>query len=409
MRFVHALLISLLALPLAVWAQTVTPSATPSALTEAEAVRLALARADWLELERGIVQAAEADVQAADQRPNPTLSYSHERMGGATDSVAQSWLLSQDFDLAGRRALRREAAQRRVQAVTSENEQHRLELADEVRRTYVDVLFSQSVIRATESWVTQFRQVEGLVEKQVRAGEASGFDRRRLARERQGAAAKLAEERANLSLLQARLSAWVGNDAHLVGNLMPQPLPPLNVALAQLDQRPELRALTQHAEAADMEGRAARTGGIPDLTVGIGPKWSKSQGVQDNGFVFEVSIPLPVFDRQQAGQRRSLAEASRLRAEQRQIRARAVAEITGLHQQAMALRQAAMDYRNGAVAASPDLIKVAESAYRGGESSLIELLDAYRSALETEIAALELEKRAREARINYDLMTGSLQ
>ncbi len=404
MRFVHSLLLSLLALP--VWAQ----NAAPLALTEAEAVRLALARADWLELERGSVQAAEADVQAAGQRPNPTLNYSRERMRGTADSVAQTWLLSQDFDLAGRRALRSEAAQRRVQAVTSENEQHRLELADKVRRAYVDVLFSLSVIRATESWVTQFRQVEGLVEKQVRAGEASGFDRRRLARERQGAAAKLAEERASLSLARARLSAWVGDDPErpLAGGLMPPSLPSLDEALAQLDQRPELRALAQHAEAADMEGRAARTGGIPDLTVGIGPKWSESAGTRDNGFVLEASIPLPVFDRQQAGQRRFLAEAARLRAEQRMARTRAVAEITGLHRQAVALRQAAVDYRAGAVTASPDLVKVAESAYRGGESNLLELLDAYRGALETEMTALELEKRAHEARIAYDLMTGRL-
>jgi cobalt-zinc-cadmium efflux system outer membrane protein len=37
------------------------------------------------------------------------------------------------------------------------------------------------------------------------------------------------------------------------------------------------------------------------------------------------------------------------------------------------------------------------------------LLDAYRGTLETETTALELEKRARDARIEYDLLTGSTE
>jgi hypothetical protein len=72
------------------------------------------------------------------------------------------------------------------------------------------------------------------------------------------------------------------------------------------------------------------------------------------------------------------------------------------------LRATAADYRSRAVAASPELLRIAEAAYQGGESSLLELLDAYRGTLETETTALELEKRAREARIEYELLTGSV-
>ena len=50
----------------------------------------------------------------------------------------------------------------------------------------------------------------------------------------------------------------------------------------------------------------------------------------------------------------------------------------------------------------------AEAAYQGGESTLLELLDAYRGALEAEMTALDLEWKARQARIDYDLLTGSV-
>ena len=404
MRF--TLSVFLLALPplflSAAWAQT--------PLTEAEAVRLGLARADLADLERGAVQAAEADVIAAGQFPNPVLSYSRDKLNGSPDTVEQTWMLEQTFDISGRRGLHREAASRRVSAVTAGNAKLQLEFAAEVRRGFHEALFRQETIRATETWVQRFARIEGMVGKLARAGEASGYDRRRLERERRSADARLAAERAEHHRALARLAALADlpDAPALSGELLPSPIPPLDAALARLDQRPDLQALSRRAEAADLDGRAAKRGGFPEVTVGIGPKFTDNGSTEDSGVALSLSVPLPVFDRQQAGQQRAAAEALQARAEYRLTRSRAEGELRGLHRQAEGLRATAADYRSRAVAASPDLLRIAEAAYQGGESSLLELLDAYRGALETETAALELEKRAREARIEYDLLTGSV-
>ena len=130
--------------------------------------------------------------------------------------------------------------------------------------------------------------------------------------------------------------------------------------------------------------------------------------VRLSGVALSLSVPLPVFDRQQAGQQRTAAEALQARAEYSVARRRAEGELHGLYRQAGQLRATAADYRSRAVASTPELLRIAEAAYQGGESSLLELLDAYRGALETETTALELEWRAREARIEYDLLTGSV-
>lgn len=400
MRF--TLSVFLLALPLAVWAQT--------PLTEAEAVRLGLARADLADLERGAVQAAEAEVLAAGLFPNPTLSYSRDRVDGSPDSVEQIWMLGQTFDLSGRRGLHREAASRRVASVTAGNAARQLDMAAEIRRSFHDVLLRQQTIRAAETWAQRFAQIEGTVRKLARAGEASGYDQRRLSRERQTAEARLAAERAELDRSLARLMALTGaaDVPRLEGALLPSLPPPVETALTGLDQRPDLQALSRRAEAADLDGRAARRGGIPGVTVGIGPKSVDNGSTRDNGVALSLSVPLPVFDRQQAGQQRAAAEALQARAEYRLAMRRAEVELRGLHRQAEGLRATAIDYRSRAVSASPELLRIAETAYQGGESSLLELLDAYRGALETETTALELEKRARDARIEFDLLTGSV-
>ncbi len=401
MRF--TLSVCLLALPLAAWAQ--------APLTEAEAVRLGLARTELADLERGALQAAQADSIAAGQLPNPTLSYSQDRLNGSPDTVEHTWMLSQTFDVSGRRSLHREAADRRVEAVSASNAGRRLELAADIRRSFHDALLRQETIRATGSWVARFTQVEGLVAKLARAGEASGYDRRRLERERRTAEARLAAERAEQERVLARLAALTGvsADSVLKGELLPPPLPPLDTALARIDQRPDLQALARRAEAADLEGRAAQRGAISELTLGVGPKRVDNGMTKENGLALSLAVPLPLFDRQQAGRQRAAAEALQARAEHGLARSRAEGELRGLHRQAEGLRTTATEYRSSALAASADLLRIAETAYQGGESSLLELLDAYRGALEAETTALDLEARAREARIEYDLLTGNIQ
>lgn len=398
MRF--TLSVFLFALPLAAWAQ--------APLTEAEAVRLGLARVDLADLERATVSAAEADVRAAGLYPNPTLRYARERLDGSADAVEQTWMLEQAFDPSGRRGLHRDAAERRVAAVSAGNASRRQQLSAEIRRSFHGALRLQATVAATETWIERFTRVERMVDRLARSGEASGYDQRRLAQQRQAAEARLATERAELERESARLAALIGAETvTLQGDLLPQPLPAVDTALQGLDRHPDLQVLARRAEAADLDGRAASRGAIPEVTVGVGPKQVESAGVKDTGVAFSLSVPLPVFDRQQAARQRARAEAQQARAEYRLVKARAEGALRGLHRQAERLRAAAADFRSRALSASPELLRIAETAYQGGESSLLELLDAYRAALETETTALDLEWRAREARIDYDLLTGN--
>lgn len=396
------LFLVLLALPLAAWAQV--------PLTESEAVRLGLGRDALTDLERSTLRAAEADVRAAGLYPNPTLTYSRERVGGNADSLEQSWMLEQTVDLSGRRTLRRESASRRVDATRAENTDRQVQRAAAIRRSFHAALRQQASVRATEAWVQRFARIEDIVVKLRRAGEASGYDLRRLARERQSADASLAKERADLERELARLMALAGvtHEVTLEGALLPPPLPPDNAALARIDEHPALRALARRVEAAELDARAAQRGVFPEVTVGAGPKFVESRGTHDSGVAFSVSVPLPVFDRQQAVQQRALAEAQQLRAHQALLKAQLAGELRGLYHQAESLRQAASAYRDRAQAATPELLRIAEKAYQGGESTLLELLDAYRGALDTETTALDLEWRARDARIEYDLISGNL-
>jgi cobalt-zinc-cadmium efflux system outer membrane protein len=96
-----------------------------------------------------------------------------------------------------------------------------------------------------------------------------------------------------------------------------------------------------------------------------------------------------------------------LRAEHTWAYSKSQAELRGIWQQAVGLREAAETYRRESLDGSRELSRIAEAAYRAGEGNVLELLDAYRSELDTELTVLELELRARMTRIELDLLSGA--
>jgi cobalt-zinc-cadmium efflux system outer membrane protein len=387
------------------------PAQAGQPLTEGESLRRGLARPEVADLARSRVSEAEADALEAGLWANPTLEYARDKARSSTGTQEEAWRLAQPFDLSGRRGLKREAGEQRVVAAEAEARHSRSERAGEIRRGFYQLLLRTSQLAAIDTWASRFTETERVVGKLRAAGEASGYDLRRLARERQAAQARQAETRAELERSREQFAALIGANGNLwngvSGRLLPLAPAALPALLATLDSRPELAVLAARASAADLDGRAAGRGWLPEVTLGIGSKRTDDGFSRDSATLFSVSVPLPVFDRQQAGERRAAAQAMGARAEYGLARSRAEGQLRGIHGQAVQLITAAERYRREAVSPSADLLRIAETAYRAGESTVLELLDAYKGALEAENTALDLEWKAREACIELDQLTGS--
>lgn len=374
-------------------------------LTEAEALRFGLARPELADFAQARLGEADADALEASTWANPTIEIARDKTGASTET---SWQISQPIDFSGRRGMRSRAAEQRRIAAESENLVQSAARMAEVRRSFYSVLRQQETVRAVQAWTTRFAEIGQVVDKLTRAGETSGYDRRRLVREQRAAEARLAEARAELERDRARLAALLGQsgDDGLTGRLLPDAPPALDALRGKLAERPDLIALAAKAEAANADHGAARRN-FPEVTFGVGGKRVDEGITKETGTMFSLSIPLPLFDRQQSGDRRTAAQAMAARAELSLARQSADGELTGLHRQLSLLITAAERYRQDAVAPSAELVRIAESAYRAGESTVLELLDAYKGALEAETTALDLEWKAREARIELDQLTGN--
>ena len=378
-------------------------SAAP--LTEAEALRLSMNRPQLGELAKARLGEAEADIAEAAVWANPSLELSRDKTGNERETA---WKLSQSLDFSGRRALRQQAADQRLSATQAELQAQSGERSGEVRRAFYTLLHQQEALHAIKTWAARFSIIDEAISKLAKAGEASGYDRRRMARERQSAEAKLAEARANIERARVHLSTLTAQtiDEELSGVLLPTPPTDFALLQASITQRPDLIALWARSEAAHADNAAARRL-FPEVELSLGSKQINDGPTRASGTMLSLSIPLPLFDRAQGAERRSAAQALAARAEYALQKQKAEGEIAGAYRQLTQLISAAERYRSQAVQPSSDLVRIAETAYRAGESSLLELLDAYKGALEAETTALELELKAREAHIELNQLTGN--
>lgn len=387
MRFLRSVSICVLVIATAAEAQTI-----PDVLTEDDAVRIATAAQNVVALTTAQLDLARSGVERDRRWPNPTLSYTREAAGETEHFLAAS----QAFDFSGRRTLRLRAAELRLQSTQQEVAAQQLDLARMVRSEFSRAANQQELVRALDEWSQKIGSAAETAARLQAGGEVSGYDRRRLERERIGAEARLGAERGALAAANRRLAALLGVerlDGVTLQPPAPPEIPPDAELAARIEKRPDVQAIGKLIEAATLERQAAQRWRVPlfDLTAGL------KQTDADSGTILGAAISLPLFDRNQAEVLRTKAELAMLEAQRSIMVARARGDAAALAAEARELRKAARAFRDQALPTSERLTATAEAAYRAGEVGILELLDAYKSALDAATEAIGLEARASAA------------
>lgn len=374
--------------------------AAADALTEAKCLELGLARPEVAALQEAALDLAQSQRVEVGQWPNPVLQLQRESTGATTESTIG---ILQPLDLPGRLRLRRDAADRRIEATGLGNTAERSERTAKLRELFYEALYRQERVDVTRLWL-----------RRLSTANVASSDRRRLDREIAFARSRESAERAAAIGRYQELLALLGESAAayptVAGVLAPSdPLPPIDTVLAALADRPEVRRWTHEAAAAELEREAARRERWPDVSVGLGHKSLESPNLNESGSVVNLSISLPFSQRGQANELRATGEERRARARQQLELQAARGAATGAWHRARELAIAAEELRQQLRLNSPELlIRTTETAYRNGQASVLELLDAHRSAFDATLQVLDIEHDARQARIALDRLTAGV-
>jgi cobalt-zinc-cadmium efflux system outer membrane protein len=345
------------------------------------------------------VSIAEALEAAARLWPNPELELvtERERVAEGEDAArpARGLGVVQPIELGGKRAARRAAAAAVRLAEAAHLEDFWRELELEAATAYVEAL------RAAEAWAEAKRAHE-LAADLLRAtrllfetGDIPEVDLLQMRVEERQIRGEMLAAAAEARAAAFALNEFLGlEEAETVfapvGRLrLPEPPPTLpGLVQSALARRPDLRAARHEWEEGQAETRLARAERIPDIDLGVGfldEREAPGEGGRSprvRTWTISATLPLPLFDRGQHNVRAARkAELQRLQLMHHQeVRIRA--EVRQAHAAFEAAQARLSQFEEEILNASREVLAAKVLAYQQGETSLLDLLEAQRTANE---------------------------
>lgn len=373
-------------------------ASTPQPLTIDAAVREALDHNLSLLAERYNLSVADARIVQARLRPNPVLSagVDYQDLLGrgftAINSAGPPEInVRTDFLLEGghKRERRIETAEA-VRTVAQLNLLNSMrQIAFDVQSAFVDMLLAKESLALAQENLGALRGIVAVNGERVRTGDLAAVELSRsqvaelqLENAVRQSALRLRTASNRLQTLLGRPTLFDGFD---VAGTLRRDTPPVvleEVRAQAMKLRPDLEALRRDQARSQSEVRLQLAQGKIDYT--LGAMYHHQYGYSNGrAFGFFLSMPLPVFNRNQG-------EIERARMEQRQIEARiralesAVAtEVHNAYQQYDTARSLLENIERSMLEKARDVRSTTEYSYRHGEASLVEFLDAQRAFNDT--------------------------
>jgi cobalt-zinc-cadmium efflux system outer membrane protein len=294
------------------------------------------AHAPSLQVEAQQAAVADAEVEGADTLVphNPELSVS---AGGRTEQGTTRFAfgaeLEQRLEIAGERGTRVEAAERARAAAYARLDVLRWEVHAEVQGLFYRALTQRAQIEAAEQLVSFAEAVHVILQKRVDAGEESPLGaivaRTEIAQARQAALSA----RAGLRASEIRLAALIGwpveTPLRLRGKLAPPRRAPSVASLTEraLSRHPSRRWLELEVSAAEARVEREDRAAWPDPSLAVSYEYEPEAMGETHVWLGTLSVPLPIWERNQAARARARAEAAVARAERASFEVRLRARI----------------------------------------------------------------------------------
>ena len=391
-----------------------------------EAVASALAKNRDVIAAKLEIEAAALDVVAARMLPNPVASYSFGNIvlgqgndqgqglrPGPFDQPVQTVAVSQVIDVWAKRTARTQAAERGVDV-------RRLVVADAlraivhaVRAAFVEVLREQGERRLALETAERYDGTVRLSRSRFAAGDISEAELRKVELEGLRYQNAVIDAEMQLDLARARLAALMGLPgpgalpADLAETPLPEDMPTPEVLVTRaLDRRPDLRAARALRILAEAQLAAARREVYPDIS--LGPSYTHSgftaSGDNPNSLGLSLSLPLPIFDRNQANVGRARLEIRHAENEEQRLTLLVRQDVADAVRRTQRSRQLVAVFEGGMLKRAEDALRTSERAYRAGASSLLEFLEAQRTYLETHGQYLRALHDLRQALIDVSFV-----
>ena len=362
----------------------------------------------------GTVRIREAQSLQTSLLPNPEIEVELEEFGGSGDvsgfdSAETTILFSQFIELGQKRQKRTNVAVLNQDLAVWDYEAARISVLADVSRAFINVLSFQERNKMMQQNLDLAKKVYAAIEKRVHAGAASPLD---LTKARvEVAKEKIEMQRNQRDLKSARIdlaATWGSQQEQfdqVKGDFSTIPVLPSVEALSErIAQNPHVArwAVEITQRRAKIEYEESRS--ISDIRIGVGVRHSNE--LDDVAAVFNISIPLPVFDRNQGGVNRADYELERAHQLKRAAEIRINTMLSKFYQKLTAAFEEIKALETELLPAAKQAYDDTHTAFTEGKVGYLQVLDAQRTLFDARNQRLEALVTYNDIAIEIEVLIG---
>jgi outer membrane protein TolC len=378
-------------------------AAAAEALSLPAAQQLALERSRQLAGQDQAVAAAREMAVAAGQLPDPVLSAGVENLpvsGADRFSLTNDFMtmrrigLMQELTAADKRQLRAARFERSAEKAAAERLANAADIERDAAQAWLDLYYAQAASALLATLDAAARAELEAAEGAYRGGRSAQADVLAARSALLMVQDRTSDAGRRVDNARTTLARWTGREADLSQAAAPA-IDQLRYESAALDHTfsrlPHLAVMGQEEAIARTEADLARANLKPDWTVEVA--FQQRGPGNSNMMSFGVSVPLQ-WDRRQRQDRElsaKLAMAEQIKAEREEAMRAHMAEGRIMLADWSNGRERLARYQKALVPLAQQRSEAVLAAYRGGKSSLVEVMAARRAEIDTRLQALQME------------------
>lgn len=375
-----------------------THSANPQPvenLTLEQALEMAERRQPQLTEARALVEAAAGRAQQAGAFPNPEAIVGAQQIPFSSDSSNQREYvagIAQPIPLGGRLGKSREAELLEREVRVRGLEVTRRDLRKRVHNAFATALYQEKAFQTQSQIAQSVEKVAATTKVRVDAGDAVPEELARM--EIEFARARVEVQRSQSLHEQAMLglAAAIGDSRLSVKSLAGSldttfEIPTLESLAANLSAQPEFALANASLRASSARIDLAKAERIPDVKVEA--LYHRLEATKENTFDVGLSIPLPLFNRNQGKLREARAEAAAAEARSRMTENELNLRLRESYAQLISALATSRALQTEILPRAETVLKSAEARYAAGDTSLADVMPVRRDWAAIQLTHLE--------------------
>jgi cobalt-zinc-cadmium efflux system outer membrane protein len=356
------------------------------------------------------VGVAEGERRQAGLLPNPELSWEAEDT--RRDTRTTTITLSQPFELGGKRGARVAVATTGQAIAQLELERQRNGLRADVVQAFHTALRAQTALELAQQSQALTERGLRVVQGRVTAGQASPVEATRAQVQLAQAQSEVGRAASQRSVAYQALARLTGSPLatfdHLqAAKLSPGAAPTAEALLDKVEQTAEWRLAAAQVERGEASLGSEKAQRIPDLTVSLGSQYSREDRERVN--VVGLSMPLPLFDRNQGNVLVAARRADQARDLRNAVELRLRSETRSALSQWATAMQEVQAYDRTILPSAQQAVDTATRGFEMGKFAFLDVLDAQRTLIEARGLYLAALAAATDARAQLERVYGDLE